>query len=192
MLNKLIGIFHIFLGIFTSFYAFIIPKNFLFDFLYILYIIFLLFSWILFNNECVITYYYNKLNNIKKKPESSDLDEIYDGKSFFGRFCFTVTTIAIILSIYIAATRSNITNTFVVFLLICIRYLYVFYNKAVGYDFEEIAKVFIGNHIYKILFIYKKMNIDTFIYPYFNTVIFILNVLIMIYVLKKNWKRIFK
>ena len=193
MWNKLIGILHILLGLFTSFYAFIVPKNFLFDLLFILYIIFLLFSWLLFNNECVITYYYNQLNNIKKNPEKSDLDEIYDGKSFFGKLCFTISTIGIILSIYLASTRSNITSKFMVFLLISIRYLYVFYNKAVGYNFDEVAKVLIGNYYHKkTLFIYQKMNIDPFIKPYLNKVIFILNSLILIYILQKNWKRIFK
>jgi len=191
MWNKFIAILHILLGLFTSFYAFIIPKKFLFDLLYILYIVFLLFSWILFNNECIITYYYNKLNKIKKKTDSSDLDEIYDGKSWFGKFCFTLSTITIIISIYLAATRSNITSKFIVILLILIRYLYVFYNKAVGYDFKEIVYVITGNNLNEFLLIYKKNNVDKYLFPYFNKIIFTINLLIFIYIINKNWKKIY-
>jgi len=192
MLNIIISFFHIMLGIFMSFYAFIFHKNFLFDFLYILFLIFLLFSWILFDNECVITYYYYKINNIKPNREKSDIDEIIDSKSFFGKFAFAFTTLTMIISIYMAAIRSKIASAYIITLFLINRYMYLFYNSAVGYSFKGVCDVLIGEQKYNYFVrLYRKSNIDNIINPYFNQIVFIINLYILIYIIYKNKSRIF-
>lgn len=191
-INIIISFFHIMLGIFMSFYAFIFPKNFLFDFLYILFIIFLLFSWILFDNECVISYYYYKINNIKKNKDTSDIDEIIDSKSFFGKFCFVFTTLAIIISIYIAAIRSKIASSYIITLFIINRFMYLFYNSAVGYSFKGVCCFFIGKQKYNYFFdLYKKYNINNCVNPYFNKIVFGINLYILMWIIYKNKNRLF-
>ena len=179
------------MGVFISFYAFVIPKNFLYDFLYIIFVILVLFSWILYDNQCAISYYYNKLNNIKVTNETSDISEMIDPNSFFGKFSFVFTTITTIISIYIASIRSNIANVYVTILLLVNRYMYLFYNNAIGYNFKSVCSFFIGKKYNYFNNLYKKSKIDSIINPYFNKIIFSVNLFIFIYIILKNKKRLF-
>ena len=192
MLNLIIGILHILIGIIISFYAFIFPKNFLYDFLYILFIILLLFSWILFENQCVISYYYNKMNNIKNTEETSDIAQIIDPNGFLGKFLFVLTTITMIISFYITASRSNIASVPIIILFLTIRYIYLFYNNAVGYNFKSCCSFFIGEKKYNYFNgLYKKTGIDNLINSSINQIIFSVNLFIFIYVIYINRKRVF-
>lgn len=202
MLNKVISFLHILLGIFMSIYAFIIPKNFTYDLCYILFLLFMLFSWILYDNQCFITYYYNKINernikerNIKDKNKQnvSDVHELIDETSFFGKFCFCLTTILMITSVYITAIRSKIMSPFITTIFIFLRYLYAFYNSAVGYNFESCCLHLFNKETYnKISNLYKNTGFHYTIKPYFNTTILILNIVILVYIFYKNKSRIFK
>ena len=196
MLNKVISFLHVLIAIFTAIYAFIIPKKFTYDLCYILFLMFMLFSWILYDNQCIITYYYNKINkrNIKDKNKQNvgDIHELIDETSFFGKFCFCLTTILAIISAYIASTRSKIMSPFITTIFIFLRYLYAFYNSAVGFSFELCCLHLFNKETYnKINDMYKNTGFHNAIKPYFNTIIFILNIFILIYILVKNKNRIF-
>lgn len=83
-------------------------------------------------------------------------------------------------------------SLFATTIFLFLRYLYVFYNNAVGYNFKSCCLQFINEKKYnKLVSIYKKTNIHDIINPYFNTTIFILNVFILIYIYNKNKSRIF-
>ena len=117
---NIIGFLHIFIfGILISLYAFIFKQNYVFDLIYVLYVIFLLFSWIIYDNQCVITYYYNKFN------KTDDVNEIVDSKNSFFKFSFVLLTVTIIYSIYVTSVRSNIMSSNMALLFLFIRFFYL-------------------------------------------------------------------
>ena len=67
MLNKIIPIVHLIIAFFYSFYAFIFPKNFLYDYFYFVFLICVQLSWIYFNHECPLSYLYKKVNRVRLK-----------------------------------------------------------------------------------------------------------------------------
>ena len=191
MLNIIIGILHLLLGIFVAFYVFIIPKNVLYDFLFILYILANILSWIIYDDQCFVTYYYNKLNNIKKDKKITDMNGIINENSFLWKFGFILTTIFTIISIYIASIRSKIMSPLITIIVIVLRYVYVFYHSAVGFNYKSCHECIFGKeHYVKIYSMYKNTGLHNAIKPYFNNIIFGLNVLILIYIFYKNKSRL--
>lgn len=59
-----VGITHLYGMVFESIYGIIIPKNNIFDSMYILFFLSVTFSWMLLKDECLISY----LEKIKKNP----------------------------------------------------------------------------------------------------------------------------
>ena len=123
---------HTVLTIFVAFYALVTSKN-KFDFYYILYIYILFISWTFYNGECVLSYYYKRMNNNNYQAganifELSDLDLTFLVGEYFNTFIFILLTILIISNLYIVINRNNYTVingydfTFVI-LLIYIIYL---------------------------------------------------------------------
>jgi len=174
MLGKLIAVVHLFIAFFYSFYAFIISKNFFYDYLYFTALVILQALWILFKGECIFSYYYklyhyenyecgdtttmddfNELDFFSKEGENknknSSLTDLVNAL-----FC-----IGIILSICITTIRSRIVNPVIaVFVLIFLRFFYLFFNNATGYDTNSIGKSMLGEN-YKVLeTIYYEYNFD--------------------------------
>jgi len=154
--------------------------------------ILLLASWIPHDGECIITYYYDLItkNNEEKRKEDTDIDLLISTNSALFKVFFVITTFTTIYCIYIASIRSNIMSTQVTLLYLIIRYLYVFYNNAVGYNLKSSLIFIFGGKIYEhINEFYKNTNIKKTLKPYLNNVILFIDLIILIYVVYKNYKR---
>ena len=138
-----------------------------------------------------MTYYYNKLNNIKKDKKITDMNGIINENSFLWKFGFILTTIFTIISIYIASIRSKIMSPLITIIVIVLRYVYVFYHSAVGFNYKSCHEYIFGKeHYVKIYSMYKNTGLHNAIKPYFNNTIFGLNALILIYIFYKNKSRL--
>lgn len=157
MFGKLIAIIHLLIAFFLSFYAFIVPKNALYDYLYISALVLMQLTWILFKGECPFSYIYkkcyyanyklghttttddfNELNFLSQSNETTDT-------SFLTIFVNIIFCIAIILSIIIVAFRSKIANPYlIIFICIFLRFFYLFFNDATGYNTNYVGKFIFG------------------------------------------------
>jgi len=190
---NIIGFLHIFIfGILISIYAFIFKQNYVFDLIYVMYIIFLLFSWIIYDNQCVITYYYNKFNKLNKiNNKSDDVKEIIDTNNPFVKFSFVILTLSITYSIYVASVRSNIMSSNVTLLFLFIRFFYLFFYNAVGYNFKSTFSFLFSFKTYNnIVKTYNLKKVHYLMYPYVSKIIFIINLFILITTCYKNKNKI--
>ena len=55
----LVGLLHSAWTVFIAIYAFVLPSK--YDFVYMIYVLLLVISWLLFKDECVVTYIYRKM-----------------------------------------------------------------------------------------------------------------------------------
>jgi hypothetical protein len=164
MIGKLIAILHLCIAFFLSFYSFIIPKNFIYDYFYICILLLTQLLWILFNHECFISYFYKilhypnyncgnttTLDDFKELDFFSSKNDSKNEKSIIIQIVNIFFSIGIILSISIVAIRSHITNPYVViFVCVFLRFFYLLFNNATGYDTNAIGKYLLGKH-YSIL-----------------------------------------
>lgn len=163
----ILGIVHIMIGVFTAFYAFIIPKNFIFDLIYISYSILIYILWCIYD-KCPITYYYHKFTN------KIDYESVISTNSNLYIIGDNVLDIILLASIYIASTRSKIMSKQITLLYLFIK---VFYNFLIKKN-----TLFIKIKQYKVLKNYRHLLIK---------IICLTNVLILGYILYKNKNRIF-
>ena len=103
MLSNILGYLHIILGVFLSLYF--LWRNQVLDVFYILYFIGMNISWVLFNNECVVSYIFKRMNNPNyKMGENIKIDD-YDhilgttGSSIFTHFLLIMYVINLIIVI---------------------------------------------------------------------------------------------
>jgi hypothetical protein len=166
MIKKVIAVTHLILVIFVSIYAFIIPKNFLYDYLYITFLIVIQLSWTVYRNECPFSYHYKVLRDANYKcGETTTLDDFDElnlfpkqgnskksggitASSLFAGFLSVAFTISIIMVAY----RTRLTSPLlIVFVFIILRLFYLFLNNAVGYDAKASGSYFIGVDNYSVL-----------------------------------------
>ena len=171
MLGKLIAITHLLIAFFLSFYAFIIPKNLIYDYLYICALVLMQLIWIIFKGECPFSYFYKKyyypnykLGDTTTTDDFKELDftknntdPIISGTQLVNiSFC-----IAIILSIIFVAFRSRIANPYlIIFICVFMRFFYLFFNDATGYDTNYVGKLVLGKNYSILENIYYKLGFD--------------------------------
>jgi len=193
MIGKMIAFIHLTVAIFYSFYAFIVPSNFFYDYCYFVFLIVLQISWIVFNHECPMSYIYKAIHYPNYIcGDTTTLDDFKEltgasKNSTSGEMADTIFTAFLLLSIMIAGYRSKIANMFLIFFLfIVVRFLYQLLNSAVGWD----AKKCMGKENY-ILFKrwYNVHHIEKLREP-INTAIVIFMVLFFIHITYTNRKRL--
>ena len=206
MIGKIIAIIHLIIAILYSFYAFIVPSIFLYDYLYYALLIGIQLSWLIFNHECPFSYLYkvihyknykcgdtttlddfNELTNIINNNNNTNTSSENDID--YAKIVNDIFSIALILSILIVGYRSKIANIFLIFfVLIFTRFFYQFLNNAIGSNINR----YIGNNNSRILKnIYYKYHINKY-HNAINSFIFTVMVLFFIYITYKNRKRLYK
>jgi hypothetical protein len=147
--NTYIGIFHLCGMIIENIYGFIIQKDILFDKLYIISFVSIPFSWLLCNDECIISYIIKKYENPKyilgNEPENvKDISDLFTNETQYIYF-YNVNTLLRIWSVIIVNNRTtNITH----FILMPTCILFLCYILDIEY----------------------KMNYRKKLYPYFQIV----------------------
>jgi hypothetical protein len=147
---KTIGILHLFGMVIKNIYGIIIAKNILFDKIYITIFLSIPISWILFKDECIISYAIKKYNNknyiLGNNPEDvNDISDLFFNKHLYTLF-YHSNQILQIISIFIVNNRTtNISNFYFVPTIL----FYTFY-------------------IYDILY---KINYRKKLYPYFQAIL---------------------
>jgi hypothetical protein len=159
-MNLIIGIIH-WLFIFYDFFYPILIKNYLFDKIYVIIFILKNISWLVFDNECIISLFVKQQIDKNYKPGDNvfDLDDMRLISPMLTTIFVNYLPIVFILTItlfYIVSRRSNIldNNSLMVVLFIHIFFvLYVrkFYNEK----------------------LYNKLNIDYFA-PYVKNIFIII------------------
>jgi hypothetical protein len=175
MIGKIIAITHLLIAFFLSFYAFIVPKNALYDYIYIFALVLLQLTWILFKGECPFSYFYKKyyydnykLGHTTTTDDFNELNflsssnETTTETSFLTKIVNSIFCIAIILSIIIVAFRSRIVNPYlIIFICILLRFFYLFFNDATGYDTNSIGKFVLGENYSVFENSYYRFKLDT-------------------------------
>lgn len=197
MINRIIPIIHLIVVIFYSFYPFIFPKKFIYDYLYYVSAIIFQLSWIFFNHECVFSYFYKKINyknyNCGDTTTLDDFNELTGDNDIkkiknsyeYGKLVDNIFLFFYILSVLITGYRSKLANMFsIIFVLIIVKYFYLFLNGAIGWNTEKILGKY---YIYYDKF-YNYYRINSIHYE-INTLIAIINISFFIYITHINWKR---
>ncbi len=176
MILKLIPIVHLAFAIILYFYPFFIKKNFLYDYLYISGAMFMILSWRYFNGECPFSYLYKKLKNPHYKcGETTTLDDFAEldifpkkdgentGNATIIKIVDLIFSTAFIVSTIIVSYRSELANPLlIIFTTIVLRFFYLFFNNATGYDTNKFGKSILGEKYYIFDNIYWSYSFDKF------------------------------
>jgi len=203
MLGKIIAITHLSIVLFLSFYAFIVPKNIVYDYYYFGFLILLQLSWIICNHECPLSYLYKYIHYDNYKMGNTttldDFEELAGDKTNnnpnminLSKFADSILTLFYIISVIIVGLRTKLANLFlIIFVLIIVRFFYLFLNNAVGYDTKKSLSKISGKGYYYLVKIYDDYKIVK-IHNEINMFISIIYILFLVYITYKNNKRLYK
>jgi len=196
MLKTIILVIHSFVAFFTAFYIFIIPSKFTYDFFFTIFNVFIVLHWILYNNECCLSYYYKKLKNKNyiagTHTKLDDFSEIIPMNNILHYYTFAFIQILTTVSIYYAAVRTNIMSPLLTILFILVKYVYIFYNEVLGIQLNKLGRFIFGKSFIKVEKWYNSTHIHEIVAPYLNNVVFIIYCIFLIHILYKNKQRIYK
>jgi hypothetical protein len=147
--SKMVGVIHLSGMILENMYSFIITKNRLFDKFYMYIFISRPISWIIFKDECIISYIVKKYNNpdyeLGKEPENvKDISNLFYDENLYSIF-YHINNITRIISLYKVNYRT-------------IHLPLIFFNPTM---------------ILYLLYIYDikyKFNFRFLLFPYFQTI----------------------
>ena len=205
MIGKIIAIIHLLIAFFYSFYAFIVPKNFLYDYYYFVFLFCVQFSWLLCNHECPLSYLYKYIHYKNYKcGDTTTLDDFKElsvnnknktkekdnNSTDYSKIVDSVFSFFLVFSIIITGYRSNLANIYlIIFVFIIMRFFYIFFNNAVGYNTKEVLTKILGKKGYNFLqSIYYDYHIVK-IHNEINMLMGIILITFLIYITYKNRKR---
>jgi hypothetical protein len=195
MIGKVIAVIHLIIAFLYSFYAFIFPRNFVYDYLYFVLLTTIQISWLLFNHECPFSYFYKKIHypnyQIGHTTSLDDFNELNESSKTnnSNSIVDTIFTIFLIASIIITGIRSKLANIFlIIFVYIFLRFLYIYLNNALGYETEKIAKKVLGARYHNYEKMYYNYNIHN-IKKHISVGIMVVNISFLIYITYQNRKR---
>jgi len=157
----ILGTVHIMIGVFTAFYAFVIPKKFMFDFIYVAYTIVIYILWCIYD-KCPITHYYHKYTN------KIDYEAVISTDSKLYIIGDNLLDIVLLASIYIASTRSKIMSKQITLLYLFIKVFYNFLIKKNTLFIKIKQNGFLKNNRCFIIKIICLLNILIFGYIFYK------------------------
>jgi hypothetical protein len=121
MIKELILLIHIIICLYLSFYALII-KNTKYDYIYLMLLYLIIFLWLIFKGECILSYLFKIIEDNNYELGSSPKDD--DCKYLFGEYrdnILAIKNILILLNIYILYKRNdNYECIIIIFILLLI------------------------------------------------------------------------
>jgi hypothetical protein len=201
----IVGLIHVLLNVFVIFYIFIIKQNYVFDMIYTIANIITVITWVLFDNKCILLIDYSKIMNNKTSNVNNvnnvNNEDVHIDDLEFLKIYMNESTISLlktyivflsffkIASMYIAATRSNIVNKYLISIFIFIYYFYLCYYNLFKMEPKKISSIFIGEKNYtQIVEKYKLNKLHEQINPYVKPIAFWFNLLLLFYILYYNKK----
>ena len=164
MITKFITFIHLLIILLNISYVFC-TKNKKYDYIFLLYTYFLILHWMFFNNECIISYVYKKMQNNDYEAgtdlNNNNNDDLYN---IFGEYKFNILTffhLLFMINIYMVARRNNI-KQYLIFIFILIFNAYSL-NLVITINYKNTNFQFF-NDIFKIslllfgLYIYINKN----------------------------------
>ena len=134
-LPKCVGILHVCGMVLENMYGFIIGKNIMFDKLYMISFVSIPLSWVLFQDECVISYIMKKMENrnyiLGSEPENAkDITDLFANKRQYLIFYHVNNVLRIFSVIVVNARTTHIPHT----VLIPTFVLFLGYNYDITYN----------------------------------------------------------
>lgn len=189
MLGKLIAIIHTIIAIIIAFYGLIVSKNFLYDFLYISLLILTQILWLIFNHECILSCMYKRYNNKNYScgytTSLADFKELNMNPLDISQYIGVIFCLAYVFSISIVAFRGIANPYLILFVCLFLRFFYLFFNDASGYDTNRIGKYLFGKNYAILETIYYNLKLNK-LHSEINTVIFSILIAFWIHILYKN------
>ena len=189
MIGKLIAIIHTIIAIIISFYGLIVSKNFLYDFLYISFLILTQILWLVFNHECILSCMYKRYNNKNYScgytTSLADFKELNMNPLDISQYIGVIFCIGYVFSISIVAFRGIANPYLILFVCLFLRFFYLFFNDASGYDTNRIGKYLFGKNYAILETIYYNLKLNK-LHSEINTVIFSILIAFWIHILYKN------
>jgi len=124
----IIHIIHILIRLFVSTYALIIKDN-KYDYIYFIFVYFIILHWLLFKGECLLEYLYKKI--LDNNYELGSNLELGDFNYLFGEyniFIRNISRIFILLNMYIIYKRNDNYGCLIIIfilLLIFVKHIYI-------------------------------------------------------------------
>jgi hypothetical protein len=142
-LVKVLGILHLFGMIIKNIYGIIIAKNIIFDKIYLIIFLSIPASWILFKDECIISYVIKKYNNkqyvLGNNPEDvDDISNLFCNNHSYLLFYHSNQVLQIISIIIVNNRTTNISY----FIFIPTILLYTFYTYDISYKINYRKKLY--------------------------------------------------
>jgi hypothetical protein len=148
MINNLIVFIHILISILNTTYGFIV-QNKRYDYIFLTCIFLLLLHWTFFKGECIVSYWFKKIQNndyeLGSDFKNDDFQYVFGNYRFYAIF---VINIIMMLNIYIVAKRNNIKKHIILlFILLFQTYIFGIYgftnhNTNTNFQlFNEIIKI---------------------------------------------------
>lgn len=193
MFGKLIAIIHTIIAIIIAFYGLIVSKNFLYDFLYISLLILTQILWLIFNHECILSCMYKRYNNKNYScgytTSLADFKELNMNPLDISQYIGVIFCIGYVFSISIVAFRGIANPYLILFVCLFLRFFYLFFNDASGYDTNRIGKYLFGKNYAILETIYYNLKLNK-LHSEINTVIFSILIAFWIHILYKNREKL--
>jgi hypothetical protein len=163
MIDKLIVLIHVLFISFLGSYIFFI-ENSKYDYIYLSVIYFIMFLWMCFKGECILSYLYKKINNNNYKLGTNLNDD--DFYYVFGEYrnnIIIIYNILLVLNIYIVCKRNNIKNYIMYIFIMFYVYYILFYSS-----YRVNKKIKLINYIVNTFLIIFGLYIITFTHDIYN------------------------
>jgi hypothetical protein len=160
--NKYIGMVHFCGMIMEDIYGFIIKKTIIFDKLYIFSFVAIPLSWIIFNDECIISYIIKKLENnnyrLGEEPENvNDISNLFVNEKQYLIF-YHINNLLRIFSVIIVNKRTTYIS-YTILIPTCILYLYYTYDITYKLNYRKLLYPYFQIYFccYLLIIFYKLM-----------------------------------
>jgi hypothetical protein len=123
MIKELILFIHIIICLYLSLYALII-KNTKYDYIYFMLLYLIIFLWLIFKGECLLSYLFKKIQNNNYELGVTPKDD--DCYYLFGEYrdyVLTIKNILILLNIYILYKRNNNYECMIIIFILLLIYI---------------------------------------------------------------------
>ena len=145
--------------------------------------------WLIFNHECILSCMYKRYNNKNYScgytTSLADFKELNMNPLDISQYIGVIFCIGYVFSISIVAFRGIANPYLILFVCLFLRFFYLFFNDASGYDTNRIGKYLFGKNYAILETIYYNLKLNK-LHSEINTVIFSILIAFWIHILYKN------
>jgi len=139
-MSNWVGLIHVIFSVLMSIYVFIFKKT-VVDYLYLIFIYFLLLHWTFLNGECIFSYVIKKMKNkdyiAGKDTKKNEMAEVFAGKLYLKYIYRFILNVVWPITLYLILVRNKFNSFYSVTFVL----LFLFYKCGVHYSRDHYKNI---------------------------------------------------